>query len=211
MLPYMDFIDCGLRVFPLWPISSTGACGCGDPDCTAAGKHPRSTGWQHTPEWSEEQLAAMEEFGYFETGFGVLCSGQLVIDVDARNGGMESYARLLEAIPELAGAGMVVETGSGGGSKHLYFSAPSGTAMRQHLDQYPGVDFKSSGFVVGPGSLHKSGRRYSLTVGGPCEISPLPDALAALLVKPERHRAVVSTGAPVDVSDDDLAAMLDYI
>ena len=211
MLPYMDFIDCGLRVFALWPINPNGTCGCGDPDCTAAGKHPRSTGWQHTPEWSEEQLAAMEEFGYFETGFGVLCSGLLVIDVDARNGGMESYTRMLEAIPELAGAGMVVETGSGGGSKHLYFSAPTGAAMRQHLDQYPGIDFKSSGFVVGPGSLHKSGRRYSLTVGGPCELSPLPDALAALLVKPERHRAAVSTGAPVDVSDDDLAAMLDYI
>ena len=29
--------------------------------------------------------------------------------------------------------------------------------VRSKLDEFKGIDFKSSGFVVGPGSRHKSG------------------------------------------------------
>jgi hypothetical protein len=91
----------------------------------------------------------MEAMGQFATGYGVLVNGLLVVDVDARNGGMDSYARLLESLPEIGGAGLVVNTGSGNGSKHLYFSLPEPMALLQSLPGYPGIDFKSSGFVVG--------------------------------------------------------------
>jgi len=60
--------------------------------------------------------------GQFDTGYGVLCRGLLVVDVDARNGGVESYNRLVVDVPEVMAAGLIVETGSGGGSKHLYFA-----------------------------------------------------------------------------------------
>ena len=121
MSNFRDFWDAGYRVFGLHPIRKNGSCGCGNPKCNAPGKHPVASNWQHTPHWSEDQLSVMEEVGQFETGYGVLVRGLLVIDVDARNGGVESYERLVEDVPSIAGAGLIVQTGSGGGSRHLYF------------------------------------------------------------------------------------------
>ena len=93
----------------------------------------------------------MEELGHFATGYGVLLRGLLVIDVDARNGGVESLARLLAEYPTIAGAGLIVETGSGAGSKHYYFRVDDNLALVSRLLAYPGIDFKSTGYVVGPG------------------------------------------------------------
>ena len=78
------------------------------------------------------------------------------------------------------------------------------------LDDYPGIDFKSSGFVVGPGSQHSSGSRYEAVVGTPYDIEQAPEALLALLKKPDTYRAVVD-GSHMDVSDAQLADMLSYI
>jgi hypothetical protein len=149
----------------------------------------------------------MEEMGQFETGYGVLTDGLLVVDVDERNGGAKSYEALLEAVPQIAGAGLVVKTGSGGLSKHLYFSLEDAAALVQNLKDYPGIDFKSTGYVVGPGSLHESGNRYEVLAGSPFDIEKAPAALLDLLKKPDRHRASVN-GVSVDVSDDDLKGML---
>lgn len=206
---YRDFADAGIRIFALWSVRD-GVCDCGDPECMVPGKHPRASNWQHTPQWSEDQLEVMEEMDQFETGYGVLAKGLLVVDVDERNGGAESYAKLLDDLPAIAGAGLIVRTGSGGQSKHLYFSMPEPVPMVQHLDQYPGIDFKSSGYVVGPGSVHASGNTYDVLTGSPYDITSAPSALVELLRKPERHRASVN-GSPVDVSDDDIESMLDAI
>lgn len=207
---HREFWEAGFRVFGLHGGLPNGKCACGWKDCPAAFKHPLISNWQSTPEWSEDQIDAMEMGDQFKTGFGVLCEGFLVIDVDARNGGVESYAKLCEAVPEVQQAGMIVETGSGGGSKHLYFRAPSGVSFVQHLADYPGLDFKSSGYVVGPGSMHASGNRYKLAYGAPDEVEEAPQALINLLRRPEHHRADYN-GRAVDVSHADLVAMLGYI
>src|SRR5690606_7814687 len=119
----------------------------------------------------EDQIEVMEMSGQVDTGYGVLVAGGLlVIDVDARNGGVASYEKLATDIPAIGGAGLVVNTGSGGGSRHLYFKAPAGVALVQHHQAYPGIDFKSTGFVVGPGSLHVSGNHYEVAIGSPYDI-----------------------------------------
>jgi hypothetical protein len=204
---YREFVEAGFRVFPLWPFKGD-VCGCDNPNCQAPGKHPRASNWQHTPEWDDEQIDAMEAAGHFASGYGVLCRGWLVVDVDARNGGLESYARLVEAVPDVAEAGLIVTTGSGGGSRHLYFSLPGDpVAMVQHLPEYPGLDFKTSGFVVGPGSRHVSGGSYAIGYGSPDDVTPAPAALVDMLRKPDRHRAEFD-GRVVDVSHADIADML---
>lgn len=205
-----DFIEAGHRIFGLYGADAEGNCECGNPDCKAPFKHPRFSNWQHTPEWSEEQLEVMEMAGQLDTGYGVLVRGLLVVDVDARNGGVASFAKLAQAIPEIAGCGFIVATGSGNGSKHLYFLVDASTPLVQHLDDYPGIDFKSSGFVVGPGSQHSSGSRYEAVVGAPYDIEQAPEALLALLKKPDTYRAVVD-GSHMDVSDAQIADMLSYI
>ena len=208
-MDHQEYIDAGLKVFGLYGVKDE-MCECGNPECKAFFKHPRTSAWQHTPHWSEDQLEVFEEMGHFKSGFGVLVSGLLVVDVDARNGGVPSYEKLCALIPAIKDAGFIVETGSGGGSKHVYFSLPEPIAMVQTHKEFSGIDFKTSGFVVGAGSIHASGNLYEVETGDPSDITPAPQALIELLKKPERHRAVVD-GQTVDVSDADLRDMLSYI
>lgn len=209
-MSYRQWIEAGYRVFPLHEITPNGECGCGDKECKAIGKHPTLNNWQHTPVWDDEQLDAFDELGWMKSGYGVIVSdGLLVIDVDPRNGGTQGYAQLVADVPEIAGADLIVETGRKDGGKHIYFKAPQGVALVQSLNgKYPGVDFKSSGYVVGPGSLHASGHRYDIVVGdGPHDISPAPDALIRMLKRPDAHRTSLD-GEQVDVTDDDLTKMI---
>ena len=208
-----DMWEAGLRVFPLYSFLSArgeARCLCGWPECKAPGKHPVASNWQHTPLWDEEQVNTMVEVGQFGSGYGIVCRGLLVIDIDARNGGLRSFEALSARCPEIAGAGMIVMTGSGGGSRHLYFKAPEGVSLLQHTAEYPGLDFKSSGYVVGPGSRHASGGLYTLAYGSPNDIEEAPQSLVDVLRRPERHRADYD-GRSVDVSQAELQSMLTHI
>ena len=212
----MDYrINCeaGFPVFGLYGRDKNGKCECGNPNCPEKSlfKHPRVSNWQHTPHWSEEQFETMELMKQFKTGYGVLLRGFLVVDVDARNGGVESFLKLVEVVPELMGSGLIVNTGSGGGSKHYYFKVPEDVALVVKLADYPGLDFKSgAAFVVGPGSMHSSGRPYEIAIGSPDDIDYLPDKLLEMLRVPERHRADLG-GKIVDVNERELAEMLSHI
>lgn len=204
---HREFIDNGIKVFSLYGHDTTN-CECGDPACKAIGKHPRTSNWQHSPLWSSEQLSLMEETNQFRTGYGVLCKNLIVIDIDARNGGTDSYAALINDHPQIAASGLIVATGSGNGSKHIYFKAPDDIALLRHLPQYKGIDFQSgSSFVVGPGSLHASGKRYTILHGSPSEIDMAPESLIQALKKPERHRTEYN-GATMDVSHAEISEMV---
>src|SRR5690625_1015502 len=212
-MSYRQWIEEGYRVFPLHEINPDGSCGCGKEDCEAQGKHPTMSNWQHTPVWDDDQLDAFDELGWMASGYGIIVSdGLLVIDVDLRKGGAQVYADLVEDIPEVVGADFIVETGRKDGGKHIYFKAPAGVALMQSLNgKYIGCDFKSSGYVVGPGSLHASGQRYDIVVGdSPADIGPAPTALIELLKRPDAHRTSLA-GEQVDVTDNDLADMVKAI
>lgn len=206
---YRDFMAAGHPIFPIYRFRTNGRCECGDAECPAVSKHPRASSWQHTPLWDDDQVESMEMAGHLDTGYGVLCRGLLVVDVDARNGGVASYEKLRAAIAGVDDAGLTVATGSGGGSAHHYFTAPEGVSMVTHLAEYPGIDFKSSGYVVGPGSAHKSGGVY-IADGYPENIGPAPQALIDLLKRPERHRSEFN-GHAVDLAHSDIADMLSHI
>ena len=214
-MEYRDFWEAGYSVFGLNGRGPDGNCECGNPHCPEKSlfKHPRISNWQHTPHWSEEQFETMELMGHFKTGWGLLLSSGslLIIDVDARNGGLASYAQLIDDYPEIAAAGMIVKTGSGGGSKHLYFKVPAGVSLVSKLNRYKGIDFKSgASFVVGPGSLHSSGEKYETVVGSIDDIDACPESLLDALRVPEKHRTEVN-GIDVDVSHQDLAEMVSHV
>lgn len=204
-----DYTEAGFRTFALWGINNDGGCECGDADCNAVGKHPRVSSWQYSPVWSDEQLDAMVEHT-ITTGFGVLADGCLIIDIDRRNGGFESYEKLKKdtGTDYEALSGYVVATGGGG--LHIYFKAPAGVALKTKSDTYPGIDFKSSGYVVGCGSVHASGVVYERKKGYPSDLTDAPDALVNVLKKPDLIRAELSGGS-IDISESDLVSMLNFI
>jgi len=206
---YKDFLNAGYAIFPLYGADAKGGCECGDPDCEAAFKHPRFPNWQAMHLFDEESIEGLEEIGWFATGYGVLAKGLLVIDVDARNGGVESYARFIKNYPDANTSGFEVYTGSGEGSKHVYFSLPEQISMVQSLPDYPGLDFKTTGYLVGPGSRHKSGGLYEAD-GYVCDITPAPESIIAVLRRPEYHRSEYN-GQSMDVSHADIADMLHYV
>ena len=213
--PYRDFHEAGIPVFPLNSAKRNKAgdwvCDCGNSSCTAFFKHPRARNWQRTPLWDDEQMDDIEAAGWWASGYGVLCKGIMVVDVDVRNGGEASYAKLIEAIPEIAAAGLIVKSGRGDGGRHLYFRLDNPPAMMSHHEDYPGIDFRSgSSFVVGPGSMHAAGNRYAIVYGSVDDIEPAPAALIEMLRKPDRHRASIE-GRSVDVSHADIADMLTHI
>lgn len=210
----IQFAEQGHRVFLVHHMERSQyggkvSCGCGKPSCTAPGKHPRLDNWQKTPEWDEDQIESLQMQVDLGTGYGVICDNLLVIDIDARNGGTKSYAALLEEFPAVASAGLIVETGSGNGSKHLYFRLSKDVRIAQKSSDYPGIDFKHSGFVIGPGSPHASGTSYKILSGSIDDIDDAPAALVEFLK--QRVTTVEYNGAQVDVSERALKSMLDAL
>lgn len=201
------------NVHDFWKTPEGLRCYCENPHCEAIGKHPCISNWQNSPLWPEEDMNDLFlKYNVLDHAYGVLLPSKnlLVVDVDARNGGVEGFQKLCEDIPEVSGSGMIVNTGSGGGSKHLYFYLPEKMALVQGLPEYKGVDFKSTGFVIGPGSQHASGGRYECVYGGPEEIDMAPQALIDKLRKPDRIR-VEYKGSFADVSNSDIAEMLSFV
>lgn len=179
----------GWKVIPLHSIID-GACSCRRPVCSSPGKHPLSRGW---PERGSFDITKVTEM--FTTDLGLVpdgspnqripvapptmpnlgistgtASGIVVLDIDPRNGGDEELEWLEDRHGRLPETVVVL---SGGGGQHHYFRPPRNLVLPSgplDADHHPGVDLKAErGFVVGPGSLHASGRHYEW------ELSSHPD------------------------------------
>lgn len=83
--------------------------------------------------------------------------GMLVVDVDVKSDGPQQLARLVAENSPLPDT-WTVRTGSGG--FHYWLRVSDCAEMRAQLCR--GVDLKhgGNGFVVGAGSIHRSGQRY---------------------------------------------------
>lgn len=157
----------GLPVFPLFGIIDAGTCECGRTGCSSAGKHPRINDFARNATTEPSQIAEWwrrwpnANIG-IPTGF---VSGIFVIDIDAKNGGVEAFASLVKEEGLDIEPTTAVLTGSGGGSMHLYFRCPVGMAIKNSASNIaPGVDVRGDGgYVVAPYSRHASGSTYSLT------------------------------------------------
>ena len=207
-----DYIDAGFKVFGLHGLAN-GVCGCGDVECTAILKHPIISNWPNVPHWSEEQIECFSELGHFDSGFGVIVKEFLVVDVDARNGGVPSFKKLCKDVPSLLDCAFVVNTGSGGGSQHWYFKLSDDDktkSLMQKHDKYAGIDFKTSGYVVGAGSLHESGSNYETVKGYPQDTGFAPPELIALLERPAFYR-VSNNGQDLDIDEQHIEGLLAFI
>lgn len=171
------------------------------------GKIPTEKGWQDSVYDLDLDLSKFKE------NFGlVLQDDQLVIDVDPRNfkPGDKPLARLSQKYSLDPKKCVVVRTGSGG--NHIYFKKPANIAIRENLDAYPGIEFKSKGRqVVGVGSIHPETKKPYLLVSG--SFDAIPDAPAELIdeIRASRPKKKHSDSAPVvQENGDDVNRFVEF-
>ena len=111
-------------------------------------------------------------------------SGIIVLDVDPRHGGSESLVNLERDYGPLP-PGPRVKTG-GDGWHHYYLHPGSSAKISSKIGILPGIDVRADGgYVVGRGSVHESGKKYTW-VGGeaPADVPvpPMPEWLCKILL-----------------------------
>ena len=121
-----------------------------------------------------------------QDGFGIATgkrSSIWVLDVDPKSGGVDTLAALEQANSPLPKTISVV-TGSKG--LHFYFKYPGPEYRNTAGALGAGLDTRGDGgYVVGPGSLHKSGRRYTWQNGpASVELASAPEWLLNLVRQP---------------------------
>lgn len=199
-----EYAAFGWLVVPLhWPkVSATGTvrCSCGKPECGSIGKHPLTPSGLKDASSDPLVLAAWwKEWPAANVGVVTgAASGIVVVDVDARDGGMESLATLCDQNGQLP---ETVECRTGGGGLHLFFRHP-GTSVRNSAGKLgAGIDVRGDGgYVVAAPSLHQSRERYRWAEGAsPASQAPadMPAWLLAKLVEPPPRPA-----APARCEDD---------
>ena len=148
----------GWQVLPLYhPVD--GACSCGNPDCSSPGKHPRTKHGLSDASTDPDVINRWwDEDPYSNIGVRTgQISGIVVLDIDAKNGGLESWRDL----QDFNGRVDTLTSHTGGGGLHLFFDAPPEDLKSTSSQIAPGVDTKAEGgYVVMPPSLHISGKRY---------------------------------------------------
>lgn len=116
-------------------------------------------------------------------------AGQLIMDVDPKNGGDLSFAMLQWEVGDDFSSYPYTVTGSGG--RHIFMTRPAEGRWYWHLPGYPGIDFQGLGrYVVAPGSTHpETGRKYTFhpprtELERPL-LAPAPEKLLTMLRKPD--------------------------
>jgi putative DNA primase/helicase len=169
------------RGWPVFPVHSIadGVCTCGKADCGSPAKHPLTPHGFKDATTDPATIAEWAARWPFANVALVTGGAFVVLDIDPRNRGTESLDALTAthgALPE------TVETITGGGGRHIFFSSPADPLRSGQLA--PGVDFKAAGgYVVAPPSLHASGRRYEWEGSSEPDavpLAPLPDWIATL-------------------------------
>ncbi len=173
-----------LTIFPLRPIVRTSAgvaCTCaGRASCDNIGKHPDGSVQSDDPRFPEglrwSLFEAGEKFGgYPGCGYGIATgvrSGIFVVDLDGE-----------EAIKAFSATGPVPRTllvRRGDCRGHVYFRCPDFLVKTGAGEIGPGIDVRGEGgYVVAPGSPHRSGDVYEIV-----DDAPVADAPAWLLALP---------------------------
>ena len=180
----LAFARSGVPVIPLFTAMS-GVCSCGKTDCPSTAKHPRTRKWKEDK--SLDPVVIKRWFAR-ESNLGLATgNGLVVIDIDDGRDGQESMFELEEqhgALPP------TLTVNTGGGGVHYYFLCDEPVTNSVN-ELGSGIDVRGDGgYVVGPASTHRSGRKYAVDEGQPYEIAKAPAWLVKKIkTKTRRHVA----------------------
>ncbi len=159
----LNYIAEGFRVFPVNP-NKTPLTEHGFKDATQLQRMVRKY-WSKWP----------------NAGIAIVTEGLIVLDFDAKNGGLESK-NTIEARYGLLPRTRTHRTGGGG--LHFIYRNPSGAAIRNTvaLGGFPGLDLRANGgYILVPPSLHESGNWYEVLESP--DIAPAPQWVIELAIK----------------------------
>jgi hypothetical protein len=162
-------------VFPLLGITADGKCACGNESCSRVGKHP-AVSWGDVLYGSAVPRPEIGAGVGLRTGAHPQGSDVFVVDLDG-DGALDAWEEL-GPCPDT----LVIETPRGW---HLYFKHPGFAVKTSAGEIAKGIDIRGEGgFVVAPGSPHRSGGSYTVF-----EDTPPADAPAWLLEWLQRQKA----------------------
>lgn len=170
------------------PAESPTGCDCGRGKCTSPAKHPRTA---RGVKDATKDIATLREWWerWPRANVGIAtgaASGIVVLDVDPDKGGGHSLAELKQHHGAPPQTPTVL---TGGGGRHLYFTAPS-VPIRNKVGLAPGLDLRGDGgYVVAPPSVHASGNRYRWAPGlspDEMQLAPMPDWLFKIATEDRR-------------------------
>lgn len=183
--------------FPLCAIvyeNGIAKCGCGDPTCGAVGKHPLVL--YRALEHPGVPLGDCEGWG-IKTGSAP--DGSDIIALDADDAAAIAWIRERNGGPPQT---TTIRTGRG---EQYWYQAPAFRVRSSSNELAPKVDIKGFGsLTVGPGSPHKSGKRYELALAVPP--APCPEWLLAW----DGLRSKQSDNAPTAYAGEVTGATLAY-
>ena len=206
----LAFARHGHAVFPVnWPVDRGGklTCSCGSDSrgrpCPNAAKHPYGKLAPRGLLSATTDAGIIKHwFGYAapEANLGLVTDRLVVIDIDPRHGGDESFKALIR---EHSAMPLTWRTLTGGGGEHILFAAPEGAEIKnvvaEQMDNPPlgkGVDIRArGGYIVAPPSRHISGRSYGWSADP--QNTPLAPAPGWLI-----ERLAERTTAPTSSDDN---------
>lgn len=206
------YADNNFSVFPVHTLEN-GHCSCGKINCERPAKHP-ACNWSSSntidkrkiDQWWNKDSDHLYNIG-IATG---KASGITVVDIDAGNNGLESWAQICNEnnIPDT----YTVKTGGGG--YHLYFKYQAGIKTGTNL-LGQGIDIRNDGgYIIAPPSLHKSGNRYEIEGEIPLNIqlAEWPECLSKIYnLKPNLKPNIKNTTKKGDLSLKKAEKLLTYI
>lgn len=144
----LAYASMGWHIFPVWSCNDQGICHCKfGGKCKSAGKHPHGelAPRGHLDATKDEATIKRWYGSDSDAGIGVACdrSGLVVLDIDPRNGGLESLAKLEADFGPLK-SNCVADTQGGG--VHRIFRADK-TQLPYPSTLGPGLDIKHHGYI----------------------------------------------------------------
>jgi hypothetical protein len=161
------------QLYPVYAVDAEGVCTCRKgAACPDPGKHPTTPHGFNDASSNPKRI--MEMFSRWpggnvglRTGKG---SGTVIIDVDPRDGGMETLRRLQSEYGRLPATSLHA---TGGGGYHYALRYPEGVTEVPSRTIGPGVEVKAEGAgIVLPPSNHACGGQYEVLVDA--SLAPLP-------------------------------------
>jgi putative DNA primase/helicase len=196
------YASAGWKILPCHGLDDTGRCTCNQPHAEPkdVGKHPAISEWNVRA--SSDQSVVSAWWGNNPNyNIGVFCqpSGFMVIDVDPRSGGLESFDKFDEevgagALPQtvMAYTGTYMHKGVAVRGRHIFYKVDANEQLLGNLKALglSGIDIKHNGYVMIAPSRHGSGVNYEWVEGHApweMEMAEAPEELLQHLRKKSRR------------------------